>query len=64
MGHHLALDLRSIVETMVFDNLMWNSMIDNLFTNYQDPIQELVYRRFLLDRFHLMRDVRSKTLQW
>ena len=57
IGHHLALDLRSIgVDTMVFDNLMWNSMIDNLFTSYQDPNQELVYRRFLLDRFRLMRD--------
>ena len=56
IGHHLALDLRSIgIDTMVFDNLMWNSMIDNLFKSYQDSEQESVYRRFLLDRFELMK---------
>jgi len=57
IGHQLALDLRSIgVDTMVLDNLMWNSMIDNLFTAGRDPVQETAYRGFLLDRFKLMRD--------
>ena len=61
IGHQLALDLRSIgVDTMVLDNLMWNSMIDNLFTADRDPIQEAAYRGFLLDRFQLMRDAGVK----
>lgn len=57
IGHHLALDLRSIgVETMVVDNLMWNSIIDNLFDANHRSIQTRAYQNFLLQRFALMRD--------
>jgi nucleoside-diphosphate-sugar epimerase len=57
IGHNLALELRGIgVETMVVDNLMWNSVIDNLYSTDLDPVQAEAYRGFLLDRFHLMRD--------
>lgn len=61
IGHQLALDLRSIgVATMVVDNLMWNSLIDNLYSVDRDPVQFQAYEGFLLDRFRLMRDAGVK----
>lgn len=57
IGHNLALALRRHgAETMVMDNLMVNSVIENLYASAVDPLQECAYRGFLLDRFRLMRD--------
>jgi nucleoside-diphosphate-sugar epimerase len=57
IGHNLALELRALdVKTMVLDNLMVNSIVDNVFTGSGDEPQTKVYRRFLLDRFDLMRE--------
>lgn len=57
IGHNLALRLREAsVETMVVDNLMVNSLIDNVFVAKQEGAQRRLYQNFLLDRFTLMRD--------
>ncbi len=56
IGHNLSLALRRIaVETMVVDNLMINSLTDNVFDGVRQPLQRQVYLGFLLDRFELMR---------
>ena len=56
IGHNLALELRRLgVETMVVDNLMVNSLIENVFDNDDDPLRSHAYQGFLLDRFRLMR---------
>lgn len=56
IGHNLALELCQIgVETMVVDNLMVNSLIDNVYDSERNPVQSQVYLNFLLDRFELMR---------
>lgn len=57
IGHNLALELRQMgVETMVIDNLMVNSLIENVFDGGDDPLRMAAYQSFLLDRFRLMRD--------
>lgn len=57
IGHNLALELRnSGVEVMVVDNLMINSLIDNVYDQERTPVQRQVYLNFLLDRFELLRD--------
>lgn len=57
IGHNLSLEMRELgIETMVVDNLMWNSMIDNLYNNMSSEIQRSVYHQFLADRFTLMRE--------
>jgi len=57
IGHNLALELRNLgVETLVLDNLMVNSIVDNVFTANSNPYQAQAYRNFLLDRFAAMRD--------
>ena len=57
IGHNLALGLRRIgVETMVVDNLMVNSIIDNFYDPRRDPVQRQAYQNFLLDRFRMMRE--------
>ena len=57
IGHHLALALRSMdVATMVVDNLMVNSLIDNVYDDERAVVQRQVYLYFLLDRFKRMRD--------
>lgn len=56
IGHHLALELRSIgVEVLIVDNLMWNSVVDSLYKINSDPVQAEAYNSFLIDRFSLMR---------
>ena len=56
IGHNLALELRRLgVETMVVDNLMVNSLIENVFDNDDEPLRSRAYQGFLLDRFRLMR---------
>ncbi len=58
IGHNFALELRNAgVETMVVDNLMVNSLIENIYETSRDSFQRTVYQRFLLDRFTMMRDV-------
>ena len=57
IGHNFALELRNArVETMVVDNLMVNSLIENIYDRSRDGLQRQVYQRFLLDRFTLMRN--------
>ena len=57
IGHNLALRLREArVETMAVDNLMVNSLVDNVFVAGQDGTRRQLYQNFLLDRFMLMRD--------
>ena len=57
IGHNLALRLREArVETMAVDNLMVNSLVDNVFVAGQDGARRQLYQNFLLDRFMLMRD--------
>jgi len=56
IGHNLALALREMgVETMVADNLMVNSVVENLFGADRNALQRQAYQNFLLDRFRLMR---------
>jgi nucleoside-diphosphate-sugar epimerase len=57
IGHNLALSLREIgVETMVADNLMVNSVVENLYRAERNSLQRQAYQNFLLDRFRMMRD--------
>ena len=57
IGHNLALELRRMsVETMVVDNLMVNSLIENVYDGGDDPLRAGAYQSFLLDRFALMRE--------
>ena len=61
IGHNLALELRRMgVETMVVDNLMVNSLIDNVYDGGDDPLRASAYQSFLLDRFSLMREAGVK----
>jgi len=56
IGHNLALELRRIgVETMVADNMMVNSLVDNVYGDQPHAGQRQAYLNFLLDRFELMR---------
>ena len=58
IGHNLALELgRTGAETMVFDNLMVNSLVENVYNNDRDPVQSRAYQNFLLDRFRMLREV-------
>ncbi len=57
IGHNLALELRRAgVEVMVADNLAVNNLVGNIMSDELSPIQELLYRKFLLDRFLMMQD--------
>jgi len=57
IGHNLALGLRRFgVDTMVVDNLMINSLVDNVYSGERDPVKRHAYLNFLLDRFRLMRE--------
>ena len=56
IGHNLALELRRLgVDTMVVDNLMVNSLVENVFEADDNPLRSFAYQSFLLDRFRLMR---------
>lgn len=57
IGHNFALGLkRAGVEVMVLDNLMFNSLIENVYDFTREPVQQELYRGFLMQRFELMRD--------
>ncbi len=57
IGHNFALELRRAgVETMVLDNLMVNSLVENVFDTGREPVQARAYLNFLLDRFRMMRE--------
>jgi nucleoside-diphosphate-sugar epimerase len=57
IGHNLALELSRIgVETMVADNLMVNSLVDNVYKGSSDKVQKQVYLGFLLERFERLRE--------
>jgi nucleoside-diphosphate-sugar epimerase len=56
IGHNVALELRRVgAEVMVVDNLMINSLIENVYDPERDPVQRELYQSFLLDRFLMMR---------
>jgi nucleoside-diphosphate-sugar epimerase len=57
IGHNFALELRKVgADVMVVDNLMVNSLIDNVYDGERQDRQRSVYLDFLLDRFELMRE--------
>ncbi|HEY0837413.1 MAG TPA: NAD(P)-dependent oxidoreductase [Azospirillum sp.] len=57
IGHNLALELRRIgVDTMVVDNLMYNSLVDNAYHDRGDPVKRKLNIHFLSDRFEMMRE--------
>ncbi|MEX2649726.1 MAG: NAD(P)-dependent oxidoreductase [Alphaproteobacteria bacterium] len=57
IGHHLALALgRAGVAVMVVDNLMVNSLVDNVFADGSDALRRELYLGFLLERYRLMRE--------
>ena len=57
IGHNLALELSKLgASVMIVDNLMVNSLIDNVFDSHRVSSQRSVYLNFLLDRYALMRD--------
>lgn len=56
IGHNLSLDLAQRGATVqIVDNLMVNSLIDNVFRGDPNPTQQQAYQRFLLDRYKLLR---------
>lgn len=57
IGHNLALELARVgAEVMVVDNLMVNSLIENIYTPNRPAVQRAAYQSFLLDRFTMMRE--------
>ena len=57
IGHNLALHLREHgTDVMILDNLMVNSVIDNIYASDREIIQRTAYQGFLMDRFRLLRD--------
>jgi nucleoside-diphosphate-sugar epimerase len=58
IGHNLALKLGEMgIQTMIVDNLMVNSLIDNVYGE-RDEVQRRMYQNFLLDRFEMLRKAR------
>ena len=58
IGHNLAMKLRKHdVTTMVVDNMMVNSLVDNTFHDKGDSSKRKLNLHFLMSRFELMRDV-------
>jgi len=58
IGHNLALQLKKFLpDVFILDNLMFNSLVDNVF-NWKDQNlrKSKLYRNFLLQRFKLMRN--------
>ncbi len=56
IGHNLALDLAEYgPQIAIVDNLMVNSLIDNVFTENPNPIQQQAYQLFLLDRYKMLK---------
>jgi len=57
IGHNLALELRRVgVETMIVDNLMVNSLTENVYGTDRELVQARAYLNFLLDRFRMLRE--------
>ena len=57
IGHNIAFKLReSGIRTIVVDNLVINSLVDNVFTSDMEPMRRSLNQNFLLDRFLGMRD--------
>jgi nucleoside-diphosphate-sugar epimerase len=56
IGHSIALELRRHnVPTMVLDNLMINSLVDNAFHDKGEPWKRKLNLHFLMSRFEMMR---------
>lgn len=57
IGHNLALALAEMGATVsVLDNLMINSLVENVFRSTLTPLSRQLYQNFLLDRFTMLRD--------
>lgn len=57
IGHNIALELTRLgIETVVVDNMMVNSVVDNVYDAGRAENQRQLYQGFLLDRFRLMRE--------
>lgn len=57
IGHNLALELaRMGADVLIADNLMVNSLIENVYEEQRNPVQRQAYQEFLLSRFELLRD--------
>ena len=57
IGHNLALELASLgAKVMIVDNLMVNSLIDNVYEPDRESLRRNAYLNFLLDRYTLMRN--------
>ncbi|MDA1310556.1 MAG: NAD(P)-dependent oxidoreductase [Proteobacteria bacterium] len=57
IGHNLAMQLRKNgVATMVLDNMMVNSLVDNAFHDKGDLVKRKLNIHFLMSRFDLLRD--------
>jgi nucleoside-diphosphate-sugar epimerase len=57
IGHNLAMQLRkSGITTMVLDNMMVNSLVDNAFHDKGDLIKRKLNIHFLMSRFDMLRD--------
>ncbi|MDG2286526.1 MAG: NAD-dependent epimerase/dehydratase family protein, partial [Alphaproteobacteria bacterium] len=57
IGHNLAMLLRANnVETMVLDNMMVNSLVDNAFHDKGDLTKRKLNIHFLMSRFDMMRE--------
>ncbi|MBT5263501.1 MAG: NAD(P)-dependent oxidoreductase [Rhodospirillaceae bacterium] len=57
IGHNMSLELRrNGIETMVADNMVVNSMVDNAYHDRGDPTKRKLNIHFLMDRFDMMRD--------
>ena len=58
IGHNLALELRrNDITTMVVDNMMVNSLVDNTFHDNGDVSKRDLNLHFLMARFELMREL-------
>jgi len=57
IGHNLATELGRLgIETVVVDNMMVNSLVDNVYDGEREVTQRQMYLGFLLDRFRRMRE--------
>jgi nucleoside-diphosphate-sugar epimerase len=57
IGHNFAMALREGgVETMVADNMVVNSLVDNAYEDRGDPTKRKLNIHFLMDRFDMMRE--------
>ena len=63
IGHNLAIHLKKLSPNIfVLDNLMFNSLIDNVYDWKNNLNQTKLYRNFLMQRFDLMRKAKIQMI--